>query len=296
MRLATIKLEGNETAGILTGGGVVPVSAVCAACGKDWATDLFAIIETGQLREMTDWHRSGGREILEEMEEEAIPLEKASFGPLFRKPGKIFGIGLNYKVHASDLAEKAPETEPASFFKPFTAVIGPGDAIKIPLQSEKTTAEAELGVVMGKACKDVEESDWLDYVAGFTTIIDMTAEDILRRNPRYLTRAKSFDTFFSFGPQLVTPDEIDDVLALEVSTVVNGEVLGRNVVANMTFQPDFLVSFHSKVMTLLPGDVISTGTPRAAHIRHGDVAECRIDGFEPLKNPVVDLKAETGGI
>jgi 2-keto-4-pentenoate hydratase/2-oxohepta-3-ene-1,7-dioic acid hydratase in catechol pathway len=115
----------------------------------------------------------------------------------------------------------------------------------------------------------------------------MTAEDILRKNPRYLTRAKSFDTFFSFGPELVTPDEIEDVEALEVSTRLNGEVRRANTVSNMTFPPYWLVSFHSRVMTLLPGDVISTGTPGAVVLRNGDVAECRITGFESLENPVV---------
>ena len=88
-------------------------------------------------------------------------------------------------------------------------------------------------------------------VAGFTTILDMTAEDILRKNPRYLTRAKSFDSFFSFGPQLVTPDEVEEIEELAVATVLNGEVRRENVVSNMTFSPWFLLSFHSKVMTLL---------------------------------------------
>jgi 2-keto-4-pentenoate hydratase/2-oxohepta-3-ene-1,7-dioic acid hydratase in catechol pathway len=127
-------------------------------------------------------------------------------------------------------------------------------------------------------------------VAGFTTIIDMTAEDILRQNPRYLTVSKSFDTFFSFGPQLVTPDEIPDVSTLEVSTVLNGRVHAQNVVANMSFSPAFLVSFLSRVMTLLPGDIISTGTPGACAIADGDVVECRINGFPSLINPVVDFK------
>lgn len=99
-------------------------------------------------------------------------------------------------------------------------------------------------------------------MAGFTTIVDMTAEDILRINPRYLTRAKSFDTFFSFGPQLVTPDEVSDVNELRVSTIINGDVYASNVVSNMTFPPDYLVSFHSRVMTLMPGDIILTGTAR----------------------------------
>ena len=125
-----------------------------------------------------------------------------------------------------------------------------------------------------------------------TTIadIDMTAEDILQKNPRYLTRSKSFDTFFSFGPELVTADEVEDVHRLEVSTIINGELHRKNAVANMMFTPWKLVSFHSKVMTLLPGDIISTGTPGAVVIRDGDVVTCDISGFAPLSNPVKDLK------
>jgi 2-keto-4-pentenoate hydratase/2-oxohepta-3-ene-1,7-dioic acid hydratase in catechol pathway len=219
-----------------------------------------------------------------------LTREEISFAPLYRLPRKIWGIGLNYRAHARDLSEKAPETEPASFLKPDTTIIGAGETILIPRQSERTTAEAELGIVIGKKCKDVDRQDWLSVVAGFTTILDMTAEDILRRNPRYLTRAKGFDTFFSFGPVLVTPDEVPDVLDLTVSTVLNGAVRASDRVANMTFPPDFLVSFHSAVMTLLPGDIISTGTPGAVVIQDGDRVECRIDGFEPLVNPVRDLK------
>ena len=120
----------------------------------------------------------------------------------------------------------------------------------------------------------------------------MTAEDILRQNPRYLTLSKSFDTFFSLGPELVTPDEIGDTAALTVATIHNGNVHAQNTVAHMTFSPARLLSFHSAVMTLLPGDIISTGTPGAAVIAHGDTVECRIDGFAPLVNPVVDLKMD----
>jgi 2-keto-4-pentenoate hydratase/2-oxohepta-3-ene-1,7-dioic acid hydratase in catechol pathway len=171
--------------------------------------------------------------------------------------------------------------------RPDTTIIGPGEEIVLPDQSERVTAEAELALIIGREAKGVSEEDAPSVVAGFTTVLDMTAEDILRKNPRYLTRSKSFDTFFSFGPELVTPDEIADLDALEVSTVLNGEVRRTNTVSNMMFSPWWLVSFHSQVMTLLPGDIISTGTPGAVVIREGDVAECRIVGFEPLSNPVV---------
>ena len=144
--------------------------------------------------------------------------------PLYRRPRKIWGIGLNYVEHAGDLSETAPSDEPASFMRPDTTIVGPGDEILLPPQSERVTAEGELAVVIGREAKDVSEDEASSVVAGFTTVLDMTAEDILRRNPRYLTRAKSFDTFFSFGPELVTLDEVEDVDSLEVSTVLNGEV------------------------------------------------------------------------
>ncbi|MDR3355164.1 MAG: fumarylacetoacetate hydrolase family protein [Synergistaceae bacterium] len=289
MRIATIKLGGTETAGIVTQHGVVPLADVNGQSGSSWKADLFRLIRDGELPRLTDWYNGPGREKLESSGR-AIPFDEVIYAPLYRHPGKIFGIGLNYADHAGDLAEKAPTGIPGSFFKPATAIIGHGDEIKIPVQSEKTTAEAELGVIIGRECENIGKENWLEYVAGFTTIIDMTAEDILRLNPRYLTHAKSFETFFSFGPHLVTPDEVPDVTALNVQTVLNGGVQAQNVVSNMTFTPDILVSLHSKVFKWEAGDVLSTGTPRAVHIKHGDVAECRISGFTALANPVTDKK------
>ena len=170
------------------------------------------------------------------------------------------------------------------------AIIGHGDPILIPVLSEKTTGEAELGIVIKKKCKNIKKADWLDMVAGFTTIIDMTAEDILRKNPRYLTLSKNFDGFFSFGPQIITPDEFTNIMGIEVATVINGKVFAKNTPSNMKFPLDYLVSLHSTIMTLMPGDIISTGTPRAVALKNGDIIECRIDGFYPLKNFVIDLK------
>jgi 2-keto-4-pentenoate hydratase/2-oxohepta-3-ene-1,7-dioic acid hydratase in catechol pathway len=124
----------------------------------------------------------------------------------------------------------------------------------LPEDVERVTAEAELAVVIGREAKNVSEDEAPSVVAGFTTVLDMTAEDIARKNPSYLTRAKSFDTFFSFGPHLLTPEEVGEVEKLEVATVLNGEVRRRNTVSNMTFSPYRLVSFHLKVMTLLPSN------------------------------------------
>lgn len=285
MRLATIKLQGNETAAVITAGGAIPVDTINKAFNQQWPTELFDLLPLDQLELFKKWLAGQDGEELNKLVQSEV-----EYGPLYRHPRKIWGIGLNYVEHAADLSEVSPNTEPASFMKPDTTIIGPGDTINVPLQSERTTAESELGIVIGTRCKDVEEEDALSVIAGYTTIIDMTAEDILQKNPRYLTRAKSFDTFFSFGPQLVMADEVEDVLGLKVATVINGEIHRDNLVSNMTFQPHQLISFHSKVMTLLPGDIISTGTPGAVVIRNGDVVECRIDGFEALVNPVKDLK------
>ena len=288
MRLGTVVQANEEKGAIVQGEKVYLLETVNEKLGTTWETALFSVIQSAQLEGLKKWYNEGGKNQLETVV--ALEKEEVSFGPLYRHPRKIWGIGLNYVEHASDLSEKAPNTEPASFMKPDTTIIGPNDTIKVPLQSERTTAESELGIIIGKECKDVSEEEAIDYVAGYTTIIDMTAEDILQRNPRYLTRAKSFDTFFSFGPELVTTDEVEDVNALEVSTVINGELHRKNVVSNMTFTPWNLVSFHSKVMKLLPGDIISTGTPGAVVIRDGDVVACEIDGFISLSNPVKDLK------
>ncbi|SET21047.1 fumarylacetoacetate hydrolase family protein [Geodermatophilus poikilotrophus] len=283
MRLTTLRLDGAEPGALVRPGGAVPLPALNRRLRTDWPETVQGLLESGRVEELRDWVAGQDAAGLDEL---VVPQEQLAYAPLYRRPRKIWGIGLNYVEHAADLSEKAPSTEPASFLKPDTAIIGPGDPIRIPPQSQRTTAEGELGVVIGRECKDVDEADAPSVVAGFTTIVDMTAEDILEKNPRYLTRSKSFDTFFSFGPELVTVDEVDDVDALEVATIHNGAVHRRNVVSNMTFRPWWLVAFHSRVMTLLPGDVISTGTPGAVHIRSGDTAGVQITGFRELTNPV----------
>lgn len=281
MRLATVRTGEHERAALVTGSGVFALEDVNHAYGTRWATDLWALLESGQFHELAGW--LGGAPGLPGVE----ALREVRYGPPYRHPRKIWGIGLNYVEHAGDLSETAPSGEPASFMKPDTTIVGPGEEIRLPAQSERVTGEAELGVVIGSRARNVPEEEALSVVAGFTPVVDMTAEDILQRNPRYLTRAKSFDTFFSFGPEVVTPEEVGSLDGLEVTTALNGEPVRRNLVSNMTFSPLWLLAFHSEVMTLLPGDVISTGTPGAVVIRDGDVVSCHIDGFGPLSNPVV---------
>jgi 2-keto-4-pentenoate hydratase/2-oxohepta-3-ene-1,7-dioic acid hydratase in catechol pathway len=221
---------------------------------------------------------------------ELVPAGDATYRPPYRRPHKIWGIGLNYAEHADDLHAEQP-SQPGSFIKADHTIIGPRDEIVIPRQSERTTAEAEIGVIIGREASNVATEEALDYVFGVCAILDQTAEDILEPNPRYLTRSKNFPTFFSFGPEVVTLDEYLASRALEdveVATYLDGAEVRRNIVGNMTHSPRHLVSFHSQMMPLFPGDIISTGTPGAGVLRQGAVAEARIDGLLPLTNPVRD--------
>jgi 2-keto-4-pentenoate hydratase/2-oxohepta-3-ene-1,7-dioic acid hydratase in catechol pathway len=157
----------------------------------------------------------------------------------------------------------------------------PGGDILLPPPEISTDvdAEGELGIVIGRSCRFVPAAKAREVIYGFTSTLDLTALDILRRNPRYLTRAKSIDTFFSFGPVIVTADEVPDIEALEVVTEHNGAVCSRDFVRNMKTRPLELVAFHSNYFTLHPGDIISTGCPKGARIKAGDVVRSRIVGL-----------------
>jgi 2-keto-4-pentenoate hydratase/2-oxohepta-3-ene-1,7-dioic acid hydratase in catechol pathway len=218
---------------------------------------------------------------------EAISRANLTFGPPLAKFGKLWGIGLNYVEHAGDLDENRPQ-EPASFMKPSTALTGPGGPIRLPPteQTERVTAEAELGVLVGRECKGVDKNEVSDVVAGYLPVLDMTAEDILQRNPRFLTRAKSFDTFLVPGPVISVPENSLELADLTVRTEVNGAVKAENTVANMLFSPTEIVAFHSDVMTLQPGDLFSTGTPGAAQIEPGDTVCASVESIGSVEAPV----------
>lgn len=231
---------------------------------------------------------AGALPSIDEATAERTPSDKHALGAFLDDPGKLFGIGLNYVEHAGDLSEDAPE-EPASFFKPNTAATGPGGPIRLPPESisERVTAEAELAVVIGRTCRNVDAENADDVIAGFAPVIDMTAEDVLQRNPRFLTRSKSFDTFLVLGPHLAVPASGTDLSETTVRTVVDGETVAENVVGNMEFPPRELVAFHSDVMTLEPGDVISTGTPGAGVIEPGSHVRAEVEGIGSVEADVV---------
>jgi 2-keto-4-pentenoate hydratase/2-oxohepta-3-ene-1,7-dioic acid hydratase in catechol pathway len=256
--------------------------AFCDELDPAFHGDAMALLDDDVYRELAARAAAAGDDVFH-------PAGSALLTAPYRSPRKIWGIGLNYRDHAGDLSESVPE-EPASFIKGDHTIIGPGDTILLPAQSKRVTAEAEIGLVIGRYCRNVSEEEAPDYVWGVCPILDQTAEDILRRNPRFLTRSKNFPTFFSFGPAIVPMRELHQRLGsiedVTVSTVKNGTELRTNTVARMTFGPSALVSFHSKVMPLFPGDIISTGTPGAVVLDDGDTVECRIPGIGSLVNCV----------
>jgi 2-keto-4-pentenoate hydratase/2-oxohepta-3-ene-1,7-dioic acid hydratase in catechol pathway len=209
------------------------------------------------------------------------------FGPPLAEFGRLWGIGLNYAAHVGELDEQRPD-EPVVFMKPKSALTGPGGPIRLPPteQTERVTAEAELGVLVGRECRGINKSDVDDVIAGYLPVIDMTAEDILQRNPRFLTRAKSFDTFLVPGPIITVPEEGLTLTNLTVRTEINGEVAAENTVANMMFKPAELLAFYSDVTTLQPGDLFSTGTPGAAPIEPGDRARAAVDTLGSIEASV----------
>ncbi|GMK42849.1 hypothetical protein PCCS19_59090 [Paenibacillus sp. CCS19] len=284
MRLATIVSDGCEEAAIATETGFVPLRIVNEAAGMRWSTRLLGLLNRGEAEALEDWSRTEGAHWLRRLE--AIPAAEAVFAPPYRYPRKIWGIGANYRAKAADMKVTPPDAEPICFLKPDTSLIGPGDAIVIPAGGGRVTAEAELGIVIGQVCKNVTEEEAERFIAGFVPTLDMTDQDIHGRNPRFLGRSKSFDTFFSFGPELVTLREISDPETLRVETVLNGRVVHGAYVADMIYPLRQVVAYFSRMATLLPGDVIMTGTPGSVDIREGDVAECRIGGFAGLVNPV----------
>jgi len=199
------------------------------------------------------------------------------------RPSKIVAVGLNYKAHAEEMGKPLPE-EPLLFMKPSTAVIANKMRIFLPEMSERVDYEGELAVVIGRKCRKVTPEEAPDYILGYSCFNDVTARDLQQKDGQY-TRAKSFDTFAPYGPWIST--EIDP-FDLNITTRVNGEVRQEGRTSDMIFSPFELVSFISQIMTLLPGDVIVTGTPPGiGPLNDGDRVEVEIEGIGTLINYAV---------
>jgi len=212
----------------------------------------------------------------------AMPLATARLLPPC-EPTKVVAVGLNYRAHAAEMGKELPE-EPLLFLKAPSSLLPPGGTVALPRQSSRVEHEGELALVIGRAASKVNVSHALEHVRGFTCLDDVTARDIQRKEKIY-ARAKGFDTFCPVGPWLET--EIADPQALDIELRVNGEVRQRGSTADMIFPVAEVVAFISHIMTLYPGDLITTGTPPGVGpLAAGDSVEVEVAGIGVLRHSV----------
>jgi 2-keto-4-pentenoate hydratase/2-oxohepta-3-ene-1,7-dioic acid hydratase in catechol pathway len=283
MKLIRFGVAGAEKPGVVTDNGTFDVSAF----GEDYGEKFF---ETDGLARLAQWWEKHAKDC------PAVPAD-TRLGSCVARPSKIICIGLNYADHARETNAQIPK-EPIVFFKSTSSLVGPNDDLIIPRNSQKTDWEVELAVVISKKASYVEEKDALDYVAGYSLHNDYSEREFqLERNGQWV-KGKSNDTFAPLGPWLVTKDEVKDVNNLRLWLTVNGKKMQDGTTANLIFKIPFLVSYLSQFMTLLPGDVISTGTPAGVglgmtpnvYLKAGDVIELGIDGLGTSKQTAVAYK------
>ncbi len=224
---------------------------------------------------------------LQSLPKEPIDAIAFSDAPLLVpvQPSKIVCVGRNYRAHAAEMDHEVP-TEPLIFFKPPSSLLDPGQNICRPSISERTDYEGELGVVIARRCyKLPANEDVRPYILGYTALNDMSARDFQKKDNQW-ARAKGFDTFCPVGP-LVT-DEIDPWKGVNIETRVNGEVRQRGNTRDFVFALDVVIHYISSIMTLMPGDLIATGTPEGVGpVVAGDVVEVSVEGVGTLRNPLV---------
>jgi 2-keto-4-pentenoate hydratase/2-oxohepta-3-ene-1,7-dioic acid hydratase in catechol pathway len=207
-------------------------------------------------------------------------------------PSKIICLGLNYKDHAEEQDRQVPE-RPLLFSKAPTVLIGDGESIPLPAEVEKLDHEVELAFVIGRTAKQITRQEALDHVAGYGVFMDISARDVQFREKQWF-RGKSFDGFGPFGPYLATADEVGDPHNLNISLEVNGTTRQSSNTGQMTYKIDFIVHYLSHSMTLLPGDIVATGTPSGVGVfaspprflQRGDVIKATIEKLDTLTNPV----------
>ncbi len=278
MKLLRFGPQGQEKPGIVDADGKVrDLSALVADIAGDVLSDAgLAQIAAADLS--------------------VLPLvEVERYGPCVAGVGKFLCIGLNYSDHAAESGLKVPK-EPILFAKATSAIIGPNDTVEIPRTSVATDWEVELGVVIGKEAKYIDEADALDYVAGYCVANDISERDFQAKRAGQWTKGKSADTFGPIGPWLVTKDEVPDPQNLAMYLDVNGERMQTGSTATMIFSVAHIVAYLSQFMSLQPGDVISTGTPPGVgmgkkpepiYLQPGDVMELGVEGLGVQRQDVI---------
>ena len=273
MKLIKFGTQGSEKPGVLLSNGT---SIDVSACTPDFNEAFF---ESDGLHRLSSWLETHAATA-------PVVAPGTRLGSPIARPSKIICIGLNYSDHAKESGMAVP-AEPIIFFKSTTALTGPNDDLVIPAGSEKTDWEVELAVVIGKTARSVSESDAMAHVAGYVLHNDYSERAWQLERGGQWVKGKSADTFAPLGPWLATTDEIPDPHTLRLWLKVNGETKQDGTTANLIFKIPFLVSYVSQFMTLLPGDVISTGTPAGVglgfkppqYLKAGDTIELGIDGL-----------------
>jgi 2-keto-4-pentenoate hydratase/2-oxohepta-3-ene-1,7-dioic acid hydratase in catechol pathway len=272
MKLLRFGEPGNEKPGILIDNQILDASSF----GEDFGEKFFETHGLDRLKKWLDKNQS------------SLPKVNGAvrFGTPFTRPSKIICIGLNYSDHAKETGAQVPP-EPVVFFKATSAMTGPNDNLIIPRNSKKTDWEVELAVVIGKRTSYVAEKDAMEYIAGYCLHNDYSEREFQIERSGQWVKGKSCDSFAPLGPYLVTRDEIADVHNLKLWLKVNGSKMQNGTTANLIYKIPFLVSYLSQFMSLLPGDVISTGTPAGVgmgmkpqqFLKAGDVIELGIEGL-----------------
>lgn len=256
---------------------------LCRFTHQTLSEPCYGIIEEEFVRPLIDADAFGSRP---RAHTNRIPLNEVSLlAPV--TPSKIVCVGRNYREHAAELGNAMP-SEPLLFLKAPSAIIASGDTIKLPHVSAQVEHEGELGVVIGRAASYLsDDQDPLAFVLGYTCVNDVTARDLQRKDVQF-TRAKSFDTFCPVGPFITTDINPADVA---VTTRVNGEIKQQARTSSMAFSVAYLLRYISRVMTLLPGDLIATGTPAGvSRLSDGDIVEVEVEGIGVLRNAVAMMQ------
>ncbi len=255
--------------------------------GEDYDEVFF---ETDGLQRLQEW-------VMENENDLPVFPEGERYGAPIARPSKIICIGLNFDDHAAESGMDIPE-EPVLFFKANSALCGPNDELVLPRGGNKTDWEVELAFVVGKRASYVDEKDAIDYLAGYALHNDYSERAFQLERCGQWVKGKSCDTFAPFGPFLATPEEIEDVNKLEMWLKVNGEIMQSSNTSNLHYKIPFLLSYVSQFMTLLPGDIISTGTPPGVglgmdppvYLKAGDFVELGIDQLGSSSQKVVASK------
>ena len=287
MKLVTFTIGDEARLGAVRGDRVIDLAQ---ASGGELPSDMLAFLQRGQEAMQRARETVGGTT-------EGIPLSEVTLMAPVPNPSKVVAIGQNYMDHCREQGHEPPKS-PVIFTKFPTAVVGPGAAIRWdPQLTAKVDYEVELAVVIGLAARRVRAEEALDYVAGYTICNDVSARDLQFGDGQWV-RGKSLDTFCPLGPWLVTRDEVPDPQNLAVRCTVNGQVVQDSLTAEMIFDVPYLIEFCSRAFTLLPGDVIATGTPHGVGVfrspqvllKDGDVVTVEIEGIGQLTNHCVEEK------